>query len=498
MPDFDPFGGGGNYENKSVKKDNTNLMEMIKKIIIIVIVLAVIGGLIYFLFFNTTEISFTVKNTEKKNVIAQINITEVGKTKTTTISSDETIKLNKSKNYTYKITAKDYAPIKSTSINFEDPEISVILTKDIKLNITTFTCPTTVYLGQTIKCELQLKNVSGSQDYNVDNLIFEGDIISWPDFANKTYSFVDISNEPLSGARKRITAQETITTFISFTIPTDKKYLKNQKIIARVEYTNNKKDTNFLVAETPIITFSSTISSTTEMTSGTEISKTYTIDNSKNKTDLSDLKISIDANYIPTVDANYSFDTNQIFKLNSQYLSVDPSDKTQGTITIQIPNNLKSGKIVGKLYLDSPMFAEPKEISFTINIKEPNNDFIITLSKQTETINYDANLGNTTIKTIDLKLDNKNLVPVHIDNITIENSTGTTDCNNWIIIPTIYNNYNIQPKDNQTAIIQLKGIDLTGLTSVTGTKICALKIKYAHPFTEETITVLRNIIINVE
>ena len=98
MSEFDPFSGGGNfnnYESKPKSKPN-NLKPLLIKGIIIFIVLAVIGIGIYYLFFNTANIDFIVNDTEGKSInSAQIKIKKEGTTKFTTIGTEEIIKLKK-------------------------------------------------------------------------------------------------------------------------------------------------------------------------------------------------------------------------------------------------------------------------------------------------------------------------------------------------------------------------------------------------------------------
>lgn len=510
MSEYDPFGGGSYSRDSEKPKSSFSLDEktigIIKKVITFIIILGIIGIIVYFLFFNTVNVSFNVVNTESNKTLssAKIEIKAVKSTKKIIIAPNETIKLNKSKTYNYTITATDYLQKKGEIIPkdlFPDYEFKVILEKDIRLNIKNFNCPSPVFIGQKVKCELQLENISTNEDYNVDNIVFrnkDNNSLTWPDFNNNTYVFVNSFGEELSATEKRINRLTNDTIFVSFSIPTTITKPTSLKIMARTQYTDNNKTTDLNISLAPNITFTSQLSSAFSLESGAEITKTYTIDNSKNNAPLSDLELKIDANYLPT-DTNFSvdFDVNNIFRLDNYNLSADAKQKPVGIISIVLPSNLRAGKIVGVLSLNSNVFEKPKDVPFTINITEPENKFTISLSKASETLNYDVNTKITNTKTITLNLDNKNKIPVHINQIFVENSTGTTDCNNWIEVPTSFNNYDIQANDAPGPVIILTGHDLNTITVVTGLKICNIVINYVHPYTIEEIIIKKPIQISV-
>ncbi len=501
MADFDPFSGGHDFykdsEEKTKKPSNIKTTELIKKTITTVIILGIVAIVVYFLFFNTRDISFDVTDREGRKISTQIEIRETKGTKSLRISSNESIKLNKSKKYTYSVNASGYSAIKAVPIDFDNPEIKIVLMKNIALAINSITCPAQVFLGQNAKCELQLQNNSPSQDYNLDNLTFEADVKDWPDIKHKTFVYVDSFREELTNDRKIILAGRNTSVFVTFDVPTDKKYLGNKKIRARVIYTDVNKDTNFNILETPTINFTSDISSRSKMISGETISKKYTIDNTKNKTDISDLELSIVADYQPN-DSNitFNFNSDKVFELDYIFITVNKSSTKTGLITIKLPNNIRAGKIEGKLSLNSSMFPKAKDINFSITVEEPPNLFEINLSKSSENLTYDSNTNSTNTKTVDVVFNNKNKVVVNINDVSVKNSTGTTDCNNWVVVPTLYNNYPLQPNEIQSAPIILKGNNLSATTATTP-RFCAIKVEYVHPFTQETITILKSLTINV-
>ena len=506
MANYDPFSGGSNFSRDEEKpkkqafKLSPNVMGLIKKIIIMIIVLGVIGIVIYFLFFNTVNIEINVKDIYKNNINTKIAIEPVGSDKTININSGETVKLNKSKEYTYTITKTGYVTKRLQPISLEEETITITLSKDIRLEIKEFTCPTEVFTGQKIKCQIGLNNISPNEDYNIDLLEFYGDVSTWPDFNNNTYAFVDSFGEALPLARQKIAHRTEDIIFVSFNIPADDKLAnKKKQINLRIKETDKNMTAELNILKAPDIKFTSAISSAFTMKSGERVTKNYKIDNTKNKTSVSELELTIDANYFPedlSVDTNI-FNIEQIFNIDYSQISVNSSSTYEGIITINLPSNLRKGNISGVLSLNSQMFVESKDINFTITVEEPPNLFEVSISKNNETLIYDANTQTTSSKSITLNLNNKNKVPVHINKIYIENSTNTTDCNHWFALPTGYNDQEIPANENPAPPIVIVGSNLGLLTTITGTRYCTLKVEYMHPFTLETIMVPKEIQINV-
>lgn len=509
MPEFDPFGGYSSQENEKPKSNfklDEKTIGLIKKVIILIVVLGVIGGAIYYFFFNNVIINFSVKDTEGKALNSvDIKITPEKQNKSITYSPGDEIKLNKNKKYKYSIELKDYRTITGQLVPKDlvaAPDRTIILEKNIRLDVLSFNCPTEVFIGQTVKCELQLNNISENEDYNLENIIFrDGNnkpLDKWSDLNDESLRFVDGFDVEIPNT-KTIAHKTKDTVFILFSVPTTITKPQTQKIMARIKYTDNNATQELKISHAPTIGFTSELSSALTLESGNEVIKTYTIDNSKNKTDLSGLELEIDANYEPTNgEPDFNFNIDEIIVTDHTSLSVNASSRSQGQITIKLPNNLRAGKITGILALNSAIFSEPKKITFTINVKEPENKFGVSLNKNSETLDYDANTNITTVKQVTLNLDNKNKIPVHINSIYIENSTGTIDCNHWIVIPTEYNGYDIQSNYNPAPIILLQGLDLSSLTTITGLKICNINVDYKHPYLDENIIIKNKIQISVD
>ena len=499
MAEYDPFSGGGgfnsNYDSKPKSKPSA-LTPIITKAIIAVIVLTIIGAGIYFLFFNTAEVFFEIKDTEGQSVDAQIKIGKVGSSKEDTYSVDDSIVLNKSGKYTYKILPKntDYNGIAKTEFTTADEIIEVKLTKKIMLNVSGISCPQKAFLGQKVICNINVENKSPSQDYNVDYFVFAGDVSTWDDFKNKTYKFVDQYGDEIPEVRKTLLPATNAVFMVSFNVPNDKKYIGNKKINLRVKYRNEIKSASFEIADTPIISFSSDISNLDKMISGEEKRINYWVDNTKNTTRVSDLTLTIDANY--TSEQDYNLDISKTLVRDNINLEVNAKTKLPGQITIKLPNNVRAGQISGSLILSGNVFPEPKIVPFKIDIEEPENKFIISLSKATETLTYDVNTQTSSEKIISVKIDNQNNLVVKLNNVIVENLSNN-NCEKWITIPELYNNYDIQPKDKPEIPIILKATDLSEITEITGTKLCALKVNYQNPFTDEDISKILNLTITV-
>ncbi len=494
MPDFDPFSEKEKFKPATAQSKSKDSKKLIFKIIMIIAVLALVGLAVYYLFFNTVEIEFTVKNTENQFVDATIKLTKEGSDKEITVNPGDVIKLKKGGNYRYKVSAKDYSSkVNQTLDSSKDDIVNVVLDKDIKLSIVSFTCPEKVYLGQTVSCEITAENTSSSEDYNTDYFVFSG-LDDFDDFKNKTYKFVDQYGEELSPTRKTIYPARSTSVLVSFRVPNDKKHLGTKNLSIRVKYKSTKEESGFEVVNAPVINFSSEIANAGKMVSGEEKRFKYVVDNTKNNTSVSDLQLYIDANYITDID--YNLDLQNVIKTDKLTVWVDAKDRTEGQITVKLPADARAGRIEGNLVLSGVVLPEPKTLHFTISIEEPENKFLLSLSKTAETLSYDSNTGSTDEKLVTIKVDNQNAIKVRINSIAIVDLMDN-NCINWIAVTNAYDNYDIQPKDETDIPVIIKGKSLSGLSVVTGTKLCAIKVSYQNPFTEANIEKILNLTITV-
>ena len=197
-------------------------MELIKKIIILIVVLGVVGAIVYYFFFNNITIYFSVIDTEGKNLnSAEIKISTGEQNKSVIYSPGDDIKLNKNKKYKYSINLKGYKSINGQLIpkDIENTNITIKLEKNIRLDVLSFICPPEIFTGQTVKCELQLNNISENEDYNLENLIFEyNQQNKWIDLNDDSLRFVDGFNQdiPIS---KTIGRKTKDTVFVLFRLP---------------------------------------------------------------------------------------------------------------------------------------------------------------------------------------------------------------------------------------------------------------------------------------
>ena len=497
MAGYDPFSGGGGFTSESKPEKTNDLSKKITKGIIIFVILAVIGFGIYYFFFNTAEVYFEIENTEGQSVDASIRIKKLNSSKEDIYSSDDVIKLNKNNKYTYRIlpTSIDYNGIPTTEFTTEEETISITLTKKIYLKIDSFSCPQKIFLGQKVTCQINLENTTNTQEYTVNDLVFEGTVTTWDDFKNKTFKFVDQHGNEISDVRKTIQPQTNSILLISFNVPTDKKIIgNNKKIISRIKFTENKKEATFEIADSPEVSFSSEITKISKMFSGEEKVTSFIVDNSKNNSILSDLKLELDANYLS--DFDYNLNITEAITITGPNISVDAKKRHPGTISIKLPNDTRAGKIEGNLILTGAVLPQEQKVNFTIVVEEPENKFNLNLSKRSENLLYDVNLQKTNLKTIDLQVDNQNNLKVKLNYITVENLLNN-NCEQWITVPELYNNYEVQSKEKPKIPIILESKDLSLVTEIIGTKLCALKINYSNPFTGEEENKILDLTLNV-
>ena len=496
MPDFDPFSGGPNFSPVYSAKKKPKQKET-KKIITLLIFVA-IGFLIYWYFFlNVASISFSVNDTEGRavNNAALRFSKEPSLSKPIDLEIGEEIKLRKG-TYYYRISATDYiqTDIKEIKLS-EDNTITEELEKNISLIINSFTCPENVYAGQSITCQINLENKNSFENYDLNYLVFGGDASSWSNFKDKTYTYVDYLGDPIPESQKQLAPQRSGVFYIRFTVPVDEKVNSTQKLSVRVKY--RSKDTrtanalaSLKIVEEPNISISG-LSVSEQLTSGDTKNINYKIDNKKNNVDISQISVSYEINAIKNTDAN------TWFYFDPLYFTIPKKTSANGLIRITVPTTAKTEEITGRIILNSDSFREPKIFNINLNIKEPENKFSVTLSKTSVSLNYDSNSNESSQELLNIKLDNKNKVPVYVEELVLENSTGTIDCNNWVELPPNFNDTSIIGNNFVEAPAIIKGKEI--IDDPSGTiKVCTIKVRYKNPFgTQEILEDLKTITITI-
>lgn len=498
MVGYDPFSEGSRFEKKTTAKGKNN--KMLIKGIIIFMVLVAVGLLVYFLVFNTVTISFNIKNTEGQKMTTDIEIIKEGNSSSKKIiGSDESIKLKKNSKYSYTVVKTGYSTNKTAKVSLDtskDNEVKVVLEKDdVKLIITGFNCgQKKVYLGQTVICQIDTENKSPSSSYDVSYFVFSG--LDSDDFKNKNYSFINkIEGTTLLEEKKTILPQTKNTFYLKFKMPNDKKFIGKKTLNIRILHRNMEEYFDFEIADSPNISFSSDVSKLSKLTSGQEGRITYTVDNSKNATEITDLILSVDANY--TTESDFELNLQQAITKDATNIEVNSKAKKTGIININLPLNARAGKIEGKIILSGSVLPETLELPFTINVEEPENKFTVKLSKATETIKYNLETGKSSERTLTLQVNNDNPLKVNIEEIKVVDLLED-GCENWIKLTNVYDNFDLEPKNNLSIPIIIKGDDIIDVYYDPGTKLCAISFNYKNPFTGRNVNNMLNLTITVE
>jgi len=497
MPDFDPFSGGPSFSpmygnTKKPKKKET------KKIITLIIFLG-IGFLIYWFFFlNVANISFYVNDTEGRVVNSAVLkfSKEPSLSKPIDIKIGEEIKLRKGKYY-YRVSATDYIQTEIKEINLkEDNSLTEELEKNISLLINSLSCPENIYAGQTITCQINLENKNSFENYDLNYLVFSGDVASWPNFKDKTYTYVNYLGEPITDPEKQLAPQKSGVFYIKFNVPVDEKTNTTKKLNIRVKYRSKETRTANATASIKIVTEPqvniSGLTITEQLTSGDTKNINYKIDNKRNDIDISQITVSYEIQAIKNTDAN------TWFYFDPLYFTIPKKTDASGIIRITVPTSAKTEEVTGKIILNSDSFKDPKIFNINLNIKEPDNKFSVSLSKTSINLKYDSNSNETSQDLINIKLDNKNKIPVYIEELILENSTGTIDCNNWVELPPNFNNTSIIGNNVVEAPAIIKGKEI--VEDPIGTiKVCTIKTRYRNPFgTQDILEDLKTITITIK
>jgi len=498
MSSFDPFGGGSgdrdrddrdspfNYSGSKTQNKNSKL---IKNTITWLIVIGIICTIVYFLFFNNAVVTFDVKNTEGDAISANILISKdesmLGNLEKTL--SNEGIKLKKG-TYWYSAQNKDYSSKKGTFTLKSDVTQPIILEKNIKLKVTDVTAPLQVFAGQELQLNVSLENTSPTTDYNLDNLKFEGIIKDINDF-----KIVDIDNIEQDKSLFKISAQTKQNVIFSFRLPKTTKVADKQSLGVSIKYKLDKKTTTTNVLKEPELTVTLASMKTT-LTSGDTKNFICKINNSKNNIIINDITYSIDVNSINNGDV-----TNW-FNIPANQTMVNKKETKEELINITVPTSAKADTITGTLFVKSSSFTKDQNFPIEIEIKEPQIKFIGALSKETVNLVYDENLNTTTEEYLNLKLTNNNPINIEVVGIAIENGGDKNDCNNFIYVANIYKTMKILAGSDQTALINVKIIDLLqGPAAINTSRACVLNITYKHPYRDdEYLDIKKNITIYVK
>ncbi|MEI8364145.1 MAG: hypothetical protein WCF78_01670 [archaeon] len=496
MSNYDPFGGGSGDRDRdrddrdySGSQNQGKNSKLIKNTITWLIVIGIICVIVYFLFFNNAVVTFDTKNTEGQAIPASILISKdesmLGNLEKTT--AREGIKLTKG-TYWYSAQNKDYSSKKGTITVKTDTTESVVLEKNIKLKITDVTAPAQVFAGQELQLNVSLENTSPTTDYNLDNLKFEGIIKDINDF-----QIVDIDNVAQDKSLFRIGAQTKQNVIFSFRLPKTAKVGDKQSLGVSIKYKLDRKTTTTNVLKEPEITVTLTSMKTT-LTSGESKTFTCKINNSKNNVIINDITYEIDVN------SSNNGDVTSWFNIPANQTMVDKKEIKDELIGLIIPASAKADTITGTLYVRSSSFTKDQNFQIEIEIKEPLIKFTGTLSKETVNLVYDENLNTTTEEYLNLKLTNNNPINIDVVGITIENGGDKIDCNNFIYVADVYKTMKILAGSDQTALINVKIIDLLqGPTVINTSRACVLKISYKHPYRDnEYLDIKKNITIYVK
>jgi len=495
MSSFDPFGGGsddrdsssfGYSENKS--KGNNN--KLIKNTITWLIVIGIICVIVYFLFFNNATITFETKNTEGKGIDATILISKdeslIGDLEKTTTGEPITLKKG---TYWYSVQNRDYSSKKgSFTLKSDNPGEVIVLEKNIKLKITEISAPEQIFAGQEFQLNISLENTSPTIDYNIDDLKFEGIIKDINDF-----QIVDVTNNVLDKSLFKIYAQTKQDVILSSRLPSTTKIGDKQTLGISIRYKLDKKTTTVNVLKEPTITVTLTSMKTT-LTSGDTKNFICKINNSKNNISLNDITYFIDVN------STNNGDVTSWFNIPANQTTVDKKETKDELINITVPTSAKADTITGTLFVRSSSFTKDQNFQIEIEIKEPLIKFTGTLNKETINLTYDENLNTTTEEYLNLKLTNNNPINIEVVDIAVENGSEREDCNNFVYIADTYKKMKILAGADQTALVNVKIIDLLeGPNVINTSRVCVLNVIYKHPYRDdEYLEIKKNITIYVK
>jgi len=488
MAGYDPFSGGssnsGSYSNYNYgNKKKTDYTKYIKQALPILIIGVILFIIVKFVFFNSCIVDVSVKNTEGTDIfaISTISFTKEGSIDSQNFSLDEEIKLKKG-NYNVKIRASGYNP-QTENYDLDDSEFTiepVTLEKNLKLKINSITFPEQIFSGQSITVKLEVENNSPNETYDSNYIIFEEDVEDW------VYKYKDIHSNILD--KVTFYPQKEKAVFIEFKVPSDIEE-GEYNILPRIKFKN--KDTKlkkeFTIVKKPIIKFNFTnLEGDYEITKTNNYTITYEINNSGNNLTINDLKFNLD------IDSTLNPDCNTWFSIPQNYKSVEPKSKESGTIQVSIPNNAKPEILIGQFIITSSSLDQPHTEDIELNLIEPEINFNISLSKSTVNLEYDQNNNVMSIEDIKLELKNQSGLNINISNISILNSTLTSDCNKFIYpnqnyITTISKDSTsdiaIRVTLPKSIIDYMNTIDLTDPNNLS--KSCIIRVQYKHPFKDD-------------
>lgn len=497
MPDFDPFSGGSSFGGNSLykKKKKVGASKYVKKILPILIVAVIIFLAVKYIFFYNIEISnITLMNTEDEIIDnAQIIFQKDGDpSNSQTFDIYDDVVLRKGV-YDIKIKAEGYNIVTKSNVDLTGDTYSIneILQKNIKLNILGMTFPQTVFKGQKIISKINVENKSATQKYTAENIIFESDV-------NINYYFCDSQGILRKKEHIQLKPKTNENLFVCFELPDDLKIGNTYSIQPRIKYLKAKSEKKeFVLKDKPNISVSiDSLEKEYVIGKTNSITFIYTINNNKNDVLINDMKIDLEIESTENSDLNVE----QWFSYNKNQISIDPNSIKEDTIEVVIPNNAKAENLSGKFIFNSEnLLEEAITKKFSIELKEPNIDYSISLDKDDVTLEYDVNNTSTNIIYPKLTINNNNEFPLDIQKIEINNPTSKKDCNKLLhlspgYVRTIYSktsepilfevNANIDEYGNEDPSY-LQSIDIYNPNDLT--RICEIRIYIEHPFREDQV-----------
>lgn len=485
MSDFDPFGDNTGYYPKkgNKKKGNKNIT------VLLIILLLVIAG--YYAYqkdflFKKVEISFNVKNAENQslnNASILLSKDYLMEKNVKTLKNSQIEKIRKGVYY-YTVKENEYQSIPRKKIEIKQNTTQDIkLEKDVSLKINNINFPKSIYPGQKAVLEINYTNNSLTKKYSLDDIVIDG-VKDW------SLTILDVWGDPLENQEIFFEPAETATIKLEYV--TKEISEKKGNISVRVKYKTEKKSFEFEILKKPEVNITGDVSG--KINSGETKSFNLVVNNTKNKTEISDLIVEIDVN------GKNNENVKEWFQEIYGNLYVFPSKNLPIALTINVPNTAKSDELVGKITFKSNAFEEPKQLPINLKIEELPINFVTKSDKTNITLKFDEDKNILSKEYANLKINSN--VDVDIKKIEIINQDPTlTDCNHLILLPE-------NPFGNNKVF---KGIEISVLVTVTliegeqaqayknTNRACGIAIEYQHPYrAQETLLNTTNFFINVK
>ncbi|MBU1930439.1 hypothetical protein KJ972_02945 [Candidatus Micrarchaeota archaeon] len=466
-----PYAGGGMGDGEEGIVDKLRyFFEDHGKKIIVVIILLIVGFFVWDFFIGSYRtVTLEIANTEGETIGGDLSITRVGENRPTYEGPPTTVSLRVG-SYLADATSSGYRFQEDISftVSEESQTESFALEKALVTEISQYSFPQQLYLGQTETATITLYN-PGNSDETID-LVFEGD---FEDLMDRGFSMTASPSNILVPSKESITITLNITVSENIELDDDDEGDSKNGLI-RIKFTENndaQQEISFLLLPQADIEVSpSDIEET--IRAGADSASLDTIDienNSSVSAENITITVELDPTAPPEAEAWFEFDTILI-------ASLPAGSSKEVYVYISPPINPNTLIIAGQSHIVVRGGTWEYRIPLNITIEGVTTALIADLSPDEIDIGKQDN-GDFEIRLGEVEIENDGDLP--IQNIEVLNYNASCR-GDWIIFDQPYIKTVLVPNESWLFTFQITAPPAATLDQF---QTCQIKIRFDDPIT---------------